>query len=131
MSVTRYAGSLIPPETFARGGLWPAEKQADTTPALHKRVVEEAEPQAPSALHPRVDAPAKRRRARSAPTTTKRPTKARAKAAKPPAELVDAFDAVTDAMADSIRAGMEPRIRAAARQAAARVVVDIFGGSDR
>lgn len=132
MSVTRYAGSLIPPENFAKGGLWPSESKPDTTPALHKPVVDEPEVQVPSALHPRVEAPAKRRRVRQASATTKRsPRKSRTKADKPPAEFVDAFDAITDAAAATIRAGMEPAVKAAARKAAARVVLDIFGGSDR
>lgn len=124
--MSRYgrASSLIPVESFAPGGLWGAsEPVADTTPALHRRVPEEPEPQVPSGFHPRIDAPPKRRRRPSVkPRVTNRPA---AKVVPAPVEVRQAVDAV--AVAVALRAAVEPVIVARAERVVADVVLELFG----
>ena len=128
MPVYRHAGSLIPVDSFTKGGLWPAEKQPDTTPALHKPVVEEPEDQVPSALHPRVDAPAKRTRVRQAPKpAAKKVVKRRAKKPATPPVPDEVQDAV-EAVAAALRESLEPRIVTAAERTVAKKVLELFGG---
>jgi len=114
------ANSLIPVESFAKGGLWP-DTTPDTTPALHRRVVEEPEPQVPSALHPRVDAPAKvRQKPRRSPATK------RTKAPRP-TEAEKAMGRAVEAVASTLRSELEPVINEAAARIVAGVVVELFG----